>query len=241
MNMRTRLALTLAAVAATAALPARAAVIQTASIPLDLGDDLLFNPARPNYGLTFDVSFGTLNAVTLSFDGDVGISAEAFIIGPAPYSTEFTTDVSVTYGGLYGVSLGTLAAPIIVTEIGPGTLYGKASASAPQRFDLTVPAVDYENYNVYMEFRFGDNQFAGYTTPPGPYFKGSVSALFDYTPFAQSISEPASLALFGIGVALSASPTSLRGIAGGRRSWHDDAPLKAPVHLWRALSCRSFP
>lgn len=199
--MRFAFALALAAVAAPAALPARAAVIQTASIHVDLGDDLLFNPARPDYGLTFDALMGTLNAVTLRFDGDVGVFAEAFITGPMPHPTEFTTDVTLTYGGLYGVSLGTLVAPITTTEFGPDMLYGRGSTSEPQSFALTIPATDYGKSNVYLEQRFHDNPFVGYATPPGAYFYGSVFALFDYTPPAQSVPEPAPFALLGIGPA----------------------------------------
>lgn len=102
------------------ALPAHAAVLRTAPVFVEMGGDLIFGPARFP---PFDASLGTLNSVTLSFEGELVFYASAFVVGPPPHRQELKVDLIVSYGehylynsALYSVSLTPLIAPITIKE-----------------------------------------------------------------------------------------------------------------------------
>lgn len=208
-------ALALAGLAATGALPTRAAVIQSAPVQAVFAADLAFVPTSPSNGLVFDTSLGMLDAVTLRFDGIVSFRLGALLTDPAPYPSTVTAEVSAFYS--VGPRIETVLAPITaaatVTPASEQRPYPSisASGSSAQTFDLAIPASRYGAAAVYTDFGFGDLGLLTPSTTTDATFRGVVTALFDYTPAgggtvlaantAQDVPEPASFAVLGFGLA----------------------------------------
>lgn len=194
------------AVAAVLAVqPASAAVISYVVPARTLGDN-----NTPNVLPGFDAVLGSLDGATVTYEGTAsGRAASGFTIGPRPETItvspyllifDLPTDgfsrtqslafapfeITPTYTATGGYSAsfsrelsGTLGfAPTVATAGGPGGVISYAIAGG---YGISPnPATYYDN---------------------GMGFIGTATVTYDYTPFGQSVPEPASIALFGIGLA----------------------------------------
>lgn len=195
-------AIALAAFATTAAVtlaaPTRAAVVQSAPASATFTGDLRFDPTSPSNNLAFDTSLGTLNTVTLSFDGTITARLGATFVGQGERPDAITALAGVYYSGdRSGTRVALLPIGLPVT---PGADDGfSASYSLPETFALTISAGTYGTGAVYTDYRFVGGEFTGLNTLSDVGFTGSVVALFNYTPF-ENVPEPAALAVLGVGL-----------------------------------------
>lgn len=208
--------LALAGFAAAGSVPARAAVIQSAPVQAVFAGDLAFVPSSRR-DLVFDRMLGTLNGVTLAFDGTVNVYLSAPLSNGPPLPASVEAEVTAYYSrpGARGRIEADLA-PLVLTptyteRTGDGAFpYNVLASGAEARsFGLTFSAAEYGEGAIYADFRFPALRYGVPSTNTDAGFRGSVTALFDYTPAdggtviadATNVPEPASLAALGIGLA----------------------------------------
>lgn len=207
-------ALALAGLSAAAVPTARAAVIQSGPITATFAGDLAFVPTSPSNNLVFDASLGTLDSVTLRFDGTVSFRLGAYLTDPAPYPSTVTADVGAVYGRTARVALVPVTGAATVSPASGAVAYPfiSASGSAVQTFDLVIAGANYGTGAVNASFGFGDLGLVSPSAATDAGFTGTVTALFDYTPAgggsggvvlasAQDVPEPTSFAVLGLGLA----------------------------------------
>lgn len=194
------------------AAPARAAVIQSAPTEAVFASDLRFVPASRR-DLVFDQGLGTLSGVTLAFEGTVSVNLAAPVSIEPPLPATVEAQVSVYYArGRIETALDPLVLPATFTAREPamGFPYSvQVSGSEARSFDLTFSAADYGEGAIYTDFRFPALRYGIPSTTTDAFFRGTVTALFDYTPVdgdtvfagATNVPEPASFAVLGLGLA----------------------------------------
>lgn len=205
--------LALAGLSATGALPARAAVIQSAPIQAVFATDLAFVPISRRE-LNFDAGLGTLNSVTLSFDGRISVAVGGPISDEPPYPATVPATVTVRAAWNVQTALEPIALDLTVRDIPAGTDAGPArtsasvSGEATRAFSLTISGGSYEYTSLHTDYRVPGLSLIG---PPASYsdafFRGTVTAVFDYTALdadtgngATNVPEPVGLAVLGIGL-----------------------------------------
>lgn len=208
--------LALAATALTAAMfavPARAAVVQSTTFSAVFGSELRFDPTNSREFL-FDTTLGTLNAVTLSFDGTLTTSVGAPVGNEPPFPASAPANVSVQSGGRTVATFAPIAVPLAFAERPGDTIYpyrvgGAASVAAS--FEAGVPLGEYGSYTPFTtDFDFPTLRLGAWSISTDAIFRGTAVATFDYTPAgdgavlagsgATDVPEPASLALLGLGL-----------------------------------------
>lgn len=210
-------AIALAAIAtsvlALGSTPGQAAVIQSAPTTAVFGSELRFEPTNRRE-MFFDPALGTLNGVTLAFEGTVtaGIGAPVDPEPPLPSAT--TALVTVRNGGRTVATFAPISVPLTHTER-PGDIYYpynvRGTATVAASFEAFIPAASYGTANPFTTgYALPDLRLGGYTTLTDAVFRGTVVASFDYVPFesetgsafadATAVPEPGALALLGVGL-----------------------------------------
>lgn len=186
-----------------ASAPASAAVLAAGPVEAAFSDLVSFDPSAR--GLAFDAALGTLNGVTLSFEGTVGVALAAPAAADRRYPATLDADVTVYHsGGAIPVVLDPLVVPLSVRLNALS-----ASGSAARAFDVVVPGASYGSGALSIDVRFTGSDVYTSRTTTDAVFTGTVSALFDYTPLGDgggpagstAVPEPAALALLAVGLA----------------------------------------
>lgn len=210
------LAATALTAAAALATPAHAAVIQSSATAAVFGSELRFVPAS-RAELRFDSSLGTLNGVTLSFDGTITARIANRVAEEPPFPAAVTADVGVRNGSRTVASFDPISVPVTFTErtdtdsaVFPYSVQGSATVAAA--FQVALAGADGLSEAFNTEFRWLDIRPGTWSAMEDAIFRGGVSALFDYTPIggaapladagsgATNVPEPAALAVLGVGL-----------------------------------------
>lgn len=204
------------AVAVALTAPAHAAVIQSAATTAVFGSELRFVPSSRTEML-FDSSLGTLNGVTLSFDGTITARIGNRVAEEPPFPSTITADVGIRNGGRTVASFDPISVPVTFTErtgtdsaIFPYSVQGSATVAAA--FQVAVAGVDGLSDSFNTRFSWLDIRPGTWSSQEDAIFRGSVSAIFDYTPVGgdavladaggstTNVPEPAALAVLGVGL-----------------------------------------
>lgn len=191
------------AVAAVLAVqPASAAVISYVVPARTLGDN-----NTPNVLPGFDAVLGSLNGATVTYEGTAtGRAASGFTIDPRPETIRVSPYLFIfdlPAGGFSRTQTLTFA-PFEVTPTYTAT--GGYSASFSRELSGTIGFAPTAggpggviSYAIAGGYSISPNPATYYDNGLG--FIGTATVTYDYDPFGQSVPEPASIALFGIGLA----------------------------------------